>query len=515
MRRSSASTTIPRTNKIFTFRLLLALLSGVLLTLSFPTYDLWPLAWISLVPLLFALRASGGVPKREAFLLGWAAGTIHFASTIYWVTISMIDFGGMRPLVAYPLMLLLAAYLGLYPALFSIAMVRLPWAAAPFLWTALELARGRLLTGFPWALIGYSQYRNLTLIQIADIGGVYLVGFIVVLVNAALASVIVQRRRRAVTAPLTWVALSLLLATLLYGRARLAEPYGAEQLRVAVIQGNIPQERKWDDQYRREAIDIYSRLTRGFAGSDLVVWPETAAPFFFEAESRWREELINLARRERVPLLFGSPAMRIIPDQKPVLLNSAYLISPLDEGVKIARYDKIHLVPFGEYVPIKALLFFVDKMAEGIGDFIPGSQIVVLEGAKEKVGVVICFEVIFPELVRQFVLQGARVMTTITNDAWFGRSAGPYQHFSMAVFRAVENRVPFARAANSGISGLIDPYGRVLVQTELFTEATASATLRSAGRPALYPRIGDLFAWACAIIALVGTAFRFKGERSG
>jgi len=287
-----------------------------------------------------------------------------------------------------------------------------------------------------------------------------------------------------------------------YRRAAAAEwTREGTPVRVGMIQGNVDQAQKWDVVFRREAIDRHKKLTNQVVREvDLVVWPEAATPFFFEVETDYREELLRFVRDRGVPLLFGSPAMDSRTAGGPRLFNSAYLVS--GGGVVLDRYDKVHLVPFGEYVPLKPILFFLGKLVEGIGDFVPGSGPRVMSGPNGHLGLVICFEVIFPDLVRQFVDRGADYMVTITNDAWFGRTSAPYQHFAMVVFRAVENRVPFARAANTGISGFIDAEGHILRTTELFVESALSGEVRLGGQRTFYTAYGDLFTLGCAILTL-------------
>jgi apolipoprotein N-acyltransferase len=488
----------------------LSALSGGLLALSFPRFEYDLLAWIALVPLLFAVQ---NAPPSRRFLLGWLTGLVYFAGTLSWVTISMHDYGKLPWSVSYLLMLLLVAYLACYVGLFAIgctfekSWLRVLWA--PVLWVALEYARGHLLSGFPWAALGYSQYRRLTVIQIADFSSVYGVGFLIVLVNIALFRVF-QIWQQGWKGPILWegwIAGLLLLLTLAYGTRRLNEPVDAEHaIATAVVQGNISQAYKWDEAFRNQTMETYKRLSQslltGEAGGirpTLIVWPESATPFFFQTERRDQMALRRFSKQEGVHLLFGSPTFERLFREQVRLLNSAYLLSP--RGA-ITRYDKMHLVPFGEYVPMASLLFFVDKMVEGVGDFRPGREAVVMEMAGEKIGTVICFEAIFPELVRQFADRGATLMTTITNDAWFGDSAAPDQHFSMVIFRAIENRVPFARAANTGISGFIDARGHILSRTNIFVEATHVAQLHPGRRRTFYTTHGDVFAIACAIIAL-------------
>ena len=518
------------------YPLILASLSGVLCFLSFPRYDLEALAWIALVPLFLALENQ---TVRKSFGLGWLTGTIYFLGTVHWVTNTMIHYGKLPAVVSYPIMLLFVVYLGLYVAAFAALFVFLKrrttfpaTLTAPVLWVSLELLRTYALTGFPWAALGYSQYLALPAIQIADTTGVYGVSFLIVLVNVAVAEGILalraRRFRSASWTPLAtaFVAVALVLG---YGAWRLSQDRLSQPptLRVGVVQANIPQDKKWDAQFRQETIDRYERLSDDLSSQSvqLLLWPEAAMPFFFEEDAAFRQQVVATVRGDRIPLLFGSPAVTTVGNQLR-LFNSAYFLSA--DGRVLGRYDKMHLVPFGEYVPLAGLLFFVNKMAEGIGDFLPGGDYTVMtlplgddtkprpqESPPPKIATVICFEVIFPDLVRGFVKQGAQLMTTITNDAWFGDSSAPYQHFSMVVFRAVENRVPFARAANTGVSGFIDRTGRIQETSPIFVEAALADALRLRTQTTFYTRHGDIFAYGCGIMALfmIYTAIRTRPQR--
>ncbi len=534
--------------------ILSALVSGTLLFLSFPKFDLWPLAWMAIIPLLAILH---NVSRKQAFWYGWLTGTVYFLGCVYWVTHTMVLYGNLPLTVSILIMLLLVIYLGTYVGLFSYfykwMMDTLPLTLQLFvgsaLWVALEWLRGHLLTGFPWALLGYSQYQILPVIQISDLTGVYGVSFLLVATNIALSfllrTILFSQKPRdhlkRILSPLlaSGVLISLVLVYGFFRLTILSEQAASRNLRVGLIQGNINQAQKWDPVYQQETLDIYKDLTLQAhlqqPRLDLVVWPETATPFIFEQERIYREELVAFTQDQQTPLLFGSLAIgsksnRFDADRSR-LFNSAYLLSAT--GNPIARYDKIHLVPFGEYVPLSSLLFFIHKMVEGIGDFGPGQEFTVMEmtseglalpdrargvGASEdppqadrtgphirtnRFGVVICFEVIFPELVRKFVRQGAQFMATLTNDAWFGRSSAPYQHFSMVVFRAVENRVPFIRAANTGITGSIDATGRIQGTTHLFTKTYLVQEINLKEVRSFYTQYGDLFAYLCGIIALV------------
>ncbi|MEC4687070.1 MAG: apolipoprotein N-acyltransferase [Nitrospirota bacterium] len=509
-------------------QIILACFTGLLYPLCFPDFDFGVIAWVVLLPLHLALDQ---VPPRRAFWIGWLAGFVAFVGTMFWVVTAMHLYGKLPLALSYLFMALLAAYLGLYVAVYALALTwlrntlpSLAFIGAPFLWVTLELGRTYLLSGLPWDLIGYSQYRWLPAIQIADHTGVYGVSFVVVLVNAALAEVTLrglsrfrgQLGRQVSSAPFPWLtpagAALGLAYTLLYGMTTLnsgSEGDPSRTLRIGLVQANIDQAHKWDAAFLRETLDRYERLTtRAAEGVDLIIWPEAATPFLFEQETPYRAEVLELVRAHRLPLLLGSPALRYFPDGRPYLLNSAYLLSP--DGEVLGRYDKRHLVPFGEYIPLRPVLFFLDKLVEGIGDFKAGNSPTVLafpdrsgsqpNDRQTRFGLAICYEVIFPHLVRESVNGGAEFMVTITNDAWFGNSVAPYQHFGMVVLRAVENRIAFARSANTGISGFIDPYGRILSATPIFEELFVTGRIPIGRKLTIYTEYGDVFAYTCVII---------------
>jgi apolipoprotein N-acyltransferase len=311
-----------------------------------------------------------------------------------------------------------------------------------------------------------------------------------------------------------------LLCALGYGTWRMGAEEHQGTLRIAVVQGNIEQDKKWDPAYRTAVLDTYRRLTREALAQkpDLVIWPETATPFYFGGNRRddpeLTEELRRFVQSIGVPLLTGSPTYEQ-RGRRYRLKNSAFLLGT--GGSTESVYHKLHLVPFGEYVPLRnSLLFFIDKLVQGSGDFEAGSEHTVTSVRTAGTGAVnistvICYEIVFPDIVRRFVDRGAQVMTTITNDAWFGRTGAPYQHFSMAVFRAVENRVPVARAANTGISGFIDAKGRILEASPVFTEAALVRDLApSDGAKTFYTRFGDVFAWLCVLAGIVLLAYPSK-----
>lgn len=526
--------------------LVLAGASGLFLPLSFPKSDLGLLAWIALVPLHWALD---GKSKTQAFMIGWLSGTIAFTGLMAWVVTTMNTYGKVPLVISYGIMLMLTIYLGLYVGLYSAGVVwfrtlipRYGLFAVPCLWVSLELIRTYILSGLPWGLLGYSQYRQIEVIQIADHMGVYGVSFLIMLVNVALAEFLswlmpLFRGFRPAKLPWELVAMAALLVTLSweYGLATLSGAPSSDiprsSISVGVVQPNVDQAVKWDTAYREETLARFDRLTEQLGRTtDLVIWPEAATPFVFEREPVYQLQLIALANRAQAPILFGSPALRFYPDRQPYLLNSVYLLS--SDGQLLGRYDKQHLVPFGEYIPFKSsLLFFLDKLVEGIGDFEAGTGPTVLTLTPKprsppasmtgtpprpiNFGVAICYEVIFPNLVRQFAANGAEFLVTVTNDAWFGSSSAASQHFSMVVFRSVENHLAFARSANTGISGFIDPFGRIVEATPIFTEQAVRATMQVWRPRTFYSRYGDVFAYGCVIICallfLFGS-FRTKGS---
>lgn len=489
----------------------LSALSALLLSLSFPMYDFEILAWIGIIPLLFIIKESS---PKIAFLWSWLSGTSFSIFTLNWLTGTMSNYGGIPSWISFLILLLLSAYIGIFSGLFGLLtsyitrkVNNIPFTfVAAAVWVTLEYIRAHLFTGFPWASLGYSQYKFLHIIQISDITSLYGVSFLIIAVNAALFEVLHLLKKRKRPARLLsyssiFITAFLFIISLIYGNYKLQQTYynPDNNVKVAVIQGNIPQNLKWDRNFQRKTIDIYKQLSEEAAkeNPELVIWPETAAPFFFQEQSAYQKEIYDLARQNNISLLFGSPSFTFIDEYNIKLFNSAWLISP--DGKAVSRYDKMHLVPFGEYVPLSKILFFLEKMVAGIGDFMPGKDFTVLhdDTIKLRFGTVICFEVIFPDLVRKFVLNGAEFMTTITNDAWFGKTSAPYQHFSMVVFRAVENRVYFARAANTGISGFISPTGKILNTTPIFVESQIVQNITPATTKTFYTLYGDIFAYFC------------------
>jgi apolipoprotein N-acyltransferase len=333
------------------------------------------------------------------------------------------------------------------------------------------------------------------------------VSFLLALVNAALAWALTLWTPRAAAVSAIVVVSSVGVA-LGAGAAHSARSDGS--LPVGLVQGNIDQAIKWEKAHQRATLEIYADLTRrAAAGSRLIVWPEAAVPAYVRYEPWVLGWLSQLAADVGAPLLVGAPDAR--QDGRVTrYLNTAFLVEP--PGLR-ARYDKMHLVPFGEYVPLKGLLFFVEAIAAEIGDFTPGRERVIfpLEGAP--FGTVICYEVIFPDLFRRFVRDGARFMVNITNDAWFGDSGGPLQHLAMVPLRAVENGVAVARAANTGVSALVHPSGRIDPQLGLFRRGALTVDVPLRAGQTLYTRVGDLFAYAMGAVTAAALTARLAAGR--
>ncbi len=502
-----------------------AVLSGLLLVLSFPTFDWGLLAWIALVPLLVFLYDKD---NWTAFKLGFCFGLVYFYGTLYWIYHSIHYYGAVPLVPSFLLVLILCLYFSLYPAFFALLyaanMKRTDMPAlivAPLLWTTLEFLRSYVLSGFPWSSLGYSQYTFLPVIQIADITGVYGVSFLIVAVNAAIVDILLFKRRYA-ERPLAsllptiggFAALAVFVVfTLSYGVYRLHKHRSGSVVKVAVIQGDIEQDKKWDPSYQQSVIDTYKDLSFAAAreNPELIVWPETAAPFFFRTDKELTAYMVSFQRQLNSYLLFGS-VMAINRNDTPKSLTTRYTNSAvlLDKNGTITYlYDKIHLVPFGEFMPLRPLLSFVD-LTGAIGDFVPGESYTKAVTPFGSFGTVICYEIIFPGLVRKFYTNGGDFIVNITNDAWFGKTPGPYQHFSMAVLRAIENRKPVIRSANTGISGFIDSCGRILAKTDLFTRTYLVSNIKTDRTLSPYTKYGDIFSY----LNIIGTLLLLIRKRN-
>lgn len=509
--KNNHNTIAEKQTALFTRNWLLAILSGLMLTASFPPGRLSWIAWFALVPLLKSLDNES--PSR-AFKLGLIAGTAHYITLIYWIVVVLEHYGNLNPFLSLGIYLLLCLYLALYLAFFSSITTflrgsRFALIFTASLWVGLEYLRANLLTGFPWCLLGYTQYKHLYLIQIADFCGVYGLSFIIILFNVLIYHAFFMHHNRG-NVFLKWEILAVALiagGTLTYGHYRLSEDQlekkSRQHIKFVVIQANIDQSIKWDPAYQSKTIFTYQRLTRAAFGfkPEVIVWPETAVPFFFQNNVELSPKVFSLAKELGAILIFGSPDYERIGGMTKYY-NRTYLITPKDQPPQY--YDKVHLVPFGEYVPLKRLLFFVNRLVPATGDFEEGDKIKPLNHSNLSFGTLICFEAIFPELARAHVRRGANMLVNLTNDAWFGMTSAPYQHLSMAVFRTVENRRPMIRAANTGFSAYIAPQGEIVALSTLFSQDCLKVSIGLPKSPlTFYARFGDLFAISLLIISFI------------
>ncbi len=503
-------------------RSLFSFFSAGLLILSFPSFDLYLLAWVAFLPLFWSIKE---ISAFSAFQQGFGAGMAFFLGLLYWLLHAMTIYGHLSFLFSLGLLILLVIYLALYLGAFCYLIVWLelfehvlfPWLTG-MLWVALEYLRGHLLTGFPWELLGNSQYKWLSFIQVADIGGIYLLSFFVMTANACL-FLCLEKRNKVAFLNLA-VFLGVLLAALGYGWHQLhfweTKIKHLPHLKVGLIQGNIDESKKWDPAFQTATLKIYTELSlkAGEQKPDLLIWPETALPFYFQQPSAYRQFILNLVKQINIPLLVGSPAYKMT-SQNVQYFNRAYLISK--KGEVVDYYDKVHLVPFGEYVPCRRLLKFLPAVAAQEGDFSPGKRLrpLILKG-KIPFGVLICFEGIFPEISRQLVQEGASFLVNITNDAWFGRTSAPYQHLSMLVLRAIENRRGIARCANTGFSAYILPTGEINQRSKLFKPEFLIGTLPLVEEKTFYARHGDVLAYfcMCGILIYIFLKGRQKWKKS-
>ena len=468
---------------------------------------------MALTPLVVALwlhaQTTRALWSRRAFLLGLIAGLAYFAGTVYWTGGVMAQYGGLSLPLATSIAGLLVAYLALFPALFGLVSHALltrygarGLLLVPLAWTATEYGRLTLFGGFPWVLLGYSQVPWLPIAQTASFAGVFGVSTLVAAVGTALAWPIVSRDQHRFAAP----ALTLLVIVGLaaWGSHRLANGKltgGGRSLRVGIVQGNVPQDEKWDPAQARQIFDRYVRLTAQTIerGAQLILWPESATPFYFGVSGVETAELQTLARQHRVAILIGSDQWEA--GKPPKVYNAAFLLEP--DGSTGGIYRKVHLVPFGEYVPMKRLLFFAAPLVEAVSDFSAGERVNTLPIGGRRISTAICYEVVYPALIREGVLGGSELLTTITNDAWFGRSSAPWQHFQMATMRAIEQGRYLVRSANTGISGVVDPYGRVLAASDLFVEGQWTMDVRLIDERTVYAQIGDVAAWASVLVVAI------------
>ena len=466
--------------------------SSILLILSFPKYDYWLLAWIGLIPLLLALD---GKTYKQAFGIAYLCGVLFFTGTVYWI-------GHVTIVGAILLILYLALYFGLF-GLGYILFSRYPVVIKIFLlsslWVALEYTRAHALSGFGWASLGQSQYKNVWIIQMAEMTGMLGVSFLVVMVNCFLKEWIERKQ---------WVLMGLpiliLVSVLGYGIFRMAffNKQELETIKVGVVQANISQQMKWQESLWASIIDKHFVLTKEAVKEhpDLIVWPETAFPGFLLKDKKYLQQLKDLAKEIHTPLLFGS-----VTDDHGKFYNSAVMLS--SKGVIVGRYDKKHLVPFGEYIPLRTNFPFLSDIIP-VADFSSGKEYTVFSEMtshkkNKKFSALICFEDTIGRLARKFAMAGAGLFINITNDAWFMDTSAPFMHLQASVFRTVENRRGLVRATNTGVSGFVDMTGKIInvLQNaqgeEVFISGYRTQKMQLNYKKTFYTKYGDVFAFIC------------------
>jgi apolipoprotein N-acyltransferase len=546
-------------SKFFRFlkNLLLALLSSLLLVLSFPRFDLGFLAWVGLLPLLIAIN---GKSLKYGFFLSFICGVLFFVGIFYWI----FEITKFTLLHAAVLALYVGPFFGLFGLMFNFISTR--WGitpalfAAPFIWVPLEYIRSNLsFLALPWGLLAHSQYQYPVVIQIASFTGTYSISFLIVMVNCAIAAVVLvlfhphprikygagsnpppskgegktgdlpHPRGRGIfsskaTTALVVITALLMILTLLYGDFVISQPINGNKIKISVVQGNIEQGRKWDRRYAREIMQTYAELTEEASKDQptLIIWPETATPGSISENFRLYIEVRNIVKKAGTHLLLGSAQYQKFGEagsRQFKYLNSAFLISPEPRLGKNQRYDKIHLFPFGEYLPFKEIIPWSYINVPNISEYTPGKEFTVFELPGFRFGVIICWENVFPELVRKFVRKGGQFMVNITNEAWFGKTAAPYQLLSMSVFRAVENRIFFVRCANTGVSCIIDPYGRIVDRLknqngqDIFVRGVMSGWIIPLDSKTIYTRYGEWFVWVTILGAAVFLVVAWRHKR--
>ena len=489
--------------------------TAMLLILAFPNFEFAVLAWVALVPLMWAIvnRPS----PRRAFLLGWFAGSVFFYGSCYWLTYSMINYGGLPRILAYLLLVPGALVVGLFPGLFALvlALAVRRWGyaavlAAPLIWPALEWARLGI-TGQLWNALGYSQAFNPRLIQAANWGGVYAVSFLIVAINTVIVLLILKRKRWTVVAALV-IAAAVGIVITTSGTLPISRNVDSDlsSLYVVALQPNVPMTLVKSPEEVNELRERHLRLIQKALQElppwpRLVVWPESPMNFTYAADKNFQEWVAKFARENRTALIFNS----LEPAGPDAYYNSALLVN--EDGRMIAQYDKIRLMPFGEYVPLPQWLPGKSLITAIVGEFTPGDKYTVMPIVHYRAGVFICIESAYPWIARRLTHEGADVLINISNDGYLGPTAVMRQHLANAIFRAVENGRPVLRVTNSGVSAFINDYGAIRDQTNSFQEDFRVWTVSDVFvRDTAYTRHGDRFVQLCAAITaivLIGAVF--------
>jgi len=518
------------------------MITGLILAAAFPRANQGWLGWAAWVPLI--LFVAGTRSRRAAFAGGWLTGVIGFFILLWWMPDVMANYGGMPSLLSWAAYALLIAVLACYPATACAFTRHLMFRRGerylllfPFVWIVMELvASVTPFGGFPWLLAGYTQTRFLTVIQISDTTGIYGVSFLLLCFNTALAWLawilfyketrqhgerpparIFFRRFLNLEAFAPLVAAFVLLSiVLVYGHAAVNRWENSEApFSAALLQGNL----SVDDTHEA----LYEKFERGYLRMadtldpgtvDILILPESSAPKLFQGDDSYRRAMENLARRYPFGLVLSNiNYIERQDDETWEYFNSAFFLA--GDGSLAGVYDKVHLVPFGEYIPYKKFLFFAETISKEMGGFSEGDELRILPLGGRPANAVICFEAVFPDLVRRFSARGSQVIVNLTNDGWYGVSAAPYHHLEIARVRAVENRRFFLRAANTGFSAVIKPTGHIASQTGLGEEAICLGRFGFIEEKTFYSRCGNVFAWLCVVISTAAGILSFYGAKNG
>ena len=487
------------------YRFLLATASGVLFALAFPDYAIGWLAFVALTPLLIAVvRASR---PREAFFLGWMSQTIAWLMMVPWVVRVMSHYGGLPVITGVLIFIAMCALLGLYGALFALIVFWLrpgvrvrSWLAIPLAWAAIEFARTYLLTGFPWNLIAAAIVDYTPLVQIDRAAGPYMLGAMIVLVSTVIAWFMTQKStpmHRSVVAIAIVAFCGIWAATGYVASKVVSQPNEQQHPMAAMLQPNIPQQMRWDPSNVADIYDRMMRMTNAAIanGARIVIWPESTVPLSYSSTDFFRNAIESKSAQSGADIILGSVAED--PAKPNKIWNAAFLVSG---GRTIGHYDKIRLVPFGEYVPLRKMLFFAQKLVHEVGEFEFGTNDHPLRGILAY-GPAICYEIVYPQITRTQVRNGADVLVTITNDAWYDGTSAPRQHLNQARLRAIEDDRWLLRAGTTGISALVDPTGRVLHEIPMGHEGIIYAHVEPRTSETPYVKYGDWFSWlACVIV---------------
>ncbi|HEX9902041.1 MAG TPA: apolipoprotein N-acyltransferase [Acidobacteriota bacterium] len=492
----------------------LAVGSGLLTALAFPKFNLAFLAWISLIPLFSIIFRSS--PKRS-FWFGLLAGLSFYGLLLYWIPAVPAHYGGLSPAFSLLVDIVLVLFLALFWAVSCLIISKvngrwpfLGFILAPFIWVAQEYGLTYIFSGFPWGLLGYSQQANLWLIQAATVAGVYGVSWILIFFQSSFIYSFRSKRRIPFAVGLAVMVLAHTAGLISMGRPQPA----SDSFRAAVIQGNVSSDIAWGQvplSFTQRLFEKHLDLTRRAAkeGAQLIIWPEFSVPMCFSCSDplplSFKHKLLNYVRRTGRSLLVGTTEVSS-QEEKTEYYNSALGLQP---NLPVTEYHKMHLVPFGEYTPFPGLFGFVKRMTQAIGEVTPGLNTTLHKFGQLRFGSPICYEIIFPDLVRRFVKNGADFLVTITNDGWYGPTSAPHQHFAIAVFRAVENRRFLLRAATTGVSGIIDPWGRVVQRSKIMTEAFLTGTVTPGRDQTIYSRYGDVFSWVSLTLTLIAFILAF------